>query len=99
MAASLTDLFDGAQTTNATSSAQAITKGDYYFVAQGTPDGAKVILELNVHGSEYDPIDGKMEFVGDSGFKFFSVCAGNIRAVLSNAGSNTSLTVSVQEVS
>ena len=96
MAASLSDLFDGAQTADGTSAAQAITAGDWILVVQGTADGASVVLEGNVFDSSYDTLDGI--YAGTAactGFRAFRMCAGNVRATLVNAGASTSLKVGV----
>ncbi len=94
MAASLSDLFDGAQTSNGTSSAQAITAGDYVLVVQGTIDGATVYVEGNVFDSNYDPIDGRLD-MDATGFRVFRICAGNVKATVKESGSATSVKVGI----
>jgi len=94
MAASLSDLFDGAQTADGASAAQAITAGDWMLVVQGTLDGAKVNISGNVFDSNYDHIDGGL-IVDNPGFRVFRFCAGNVKAHVSNAGSSTSVKVGI----
>lgn len=94
MAASLSDLFDGAQTADGTSAAQAITAGDWILVVQGTMDGAVVNITGNVFDSTYDHIDGAL-IVNNPGFKAFRFCAGNVKATVSDAGSSTSVKVGI----
>lgn len=94
MAASLSDLFDGAQTSNGTSAAQAISAGDYVLIVQGTIDGATVFLEGNVFDSSYDTIDSRLD-MDATGFRVFRMCAGNVKATVKDAGSSTSVKVGI----
>ena len=94
MAASLGDLFDGAQTADGTSAAQAITAGDWVLVVQGTIDEAVVYLEGNVFDASYDTIDGRLD-MGHTGFRVFRMCAGNVKATVKNAGTSTSVKVGI----
>ena len=94
MAASLSDLFDGAQTADGTSDAQAISAGDYVLVVQGTMDGASVYVEGNVFDSNYDTIDGRLDMPA-TGFRVFRMCAGNVKATVKNAGTSTSVKVGI----
>ena len=96
MAASLADLFDGAQTADGTSAGQAITAGDYIVAVQGTADGATVTIEGNFFDSSYDTIIPELDGKADTGFTGLRFCAGNVRAVVSNAGSSTSLKVGLK---
>ncbi len=92
--ASLSDMFDGSQTTDATSDAQALNAGDYVLVVQGVMDGALVVLEGNHFDSEFDSIDGQLDMTA-TGFRAFRMCACNIRASVKRAGENTSLKVAI----
>ena len=94
MAASLGDLFDGAQTADGASDAQAITAGDWVLVVQGTLDGAKVNISGNVFDSTYDAIDGPL-IIDNPGFRVFRFCAGNVKAHVSGAGTSTSVKVGI----
>jgi hypothetical protein len=90
----LADMFGGAQTTNGTSSAEAITAGDYLLVVQGTMDGAVVYIEGNVFDSNYDTLDGQLD-MDSTGFRVFRMCAGNVKATVKNAGAATSVKVGI----
>lgn len=95
MAASLSDLFDGAQTADGTSASQAITAGDYVLVVQGTPDKCRVLIEGNVFDSNWDALDGVLVDTDNTGFRAFRMCAGNVRATVANAGASTSVKVGI----
>ena len=90
----LSDMFAGAQTGDGTSSAEAITAGDYVLVVQGTMGGATVYVEGNVFDSNYDPVDGALD-MGATGFRAFRMCAGNVKASVKNAGATTSVKVGI----
>ena len=90
MASSLSDLFDGAESENATSDSQAITAGLHALIVQGTADGAQILIQYNNFDSNWDTLDPELT-VADTGVILFRCPAGNVRAVLSNAGASTSL--------
>ena len=98
MATSLGDLFDGAQTTDAVSDAQAITAGTYVLAVQGTLAGATVSVTGNFFDSTYDPVDGAMD-LRSTGFRAFVFCAGNVKATVSNATAGTSVKVGISAAS
>ena len=92
----LADMFGGAQTTDGTSSSEAISAGDYVLAVQGVADGASVIIEGNVFDSNWDSLDGVMvDIARNTGFRAFRMCAGNVRAKVVNAGASTSLKVGI----
>jgi len=95
MAASLSDLFDGAQTANGTSASQAISAGDYVLAVQGVSDGCRVMIEGNVFDSNWDAVDGLLVDKNATGFSAFRMCAGNVRATVVEAGANTSVKVGI----
>ncbi len=91
---SLGNVFNGPATTDAESSPEPITAGDWMLVVQGVADGARVNVLGSVFDSEYDHIDGGLIMNG-AGFRVFRFCDGNVKVAVSNAGQSTSLTVGI----
>ena len=87
-------MFGGAQTSDGTSPAEAITAGDYVLVVQGVMDGCVVSVAGNVFDSNYDAVDGFLD-MGAPGFRAFRMCAGNVQATVSKAGAATSVKVGI----
>lgn len=90
----LSNMFNGAATTDTTSSSESLEAGDYVICVSGVLDGAVVVLEGNVFDSDFSPIDGQLDMY-NAGFRAFRMCDCNIRAVLQNAGVNTSVKVAI----
>lgn len=100
MAASITNLFDGAASADAVSGTQALPAGIHMLHWQGKLTGAaRVILEYSIAGlapAEWNVMDPDLNIDAASPHAtVFYFSAANVRATLVNANSETSVSVGI----